>query len=160
MEGLIRVYETSVSCSSCLPWNISCGICSLHSHKNNHPKFSGSQKEDGVHSHHPTPTGLYPCHSPKLEVRRRAEFLISDGRNGDGGRVGLIDGDRLVVIEGADLPIGDVWQVFLTNSGLGLWRQLVNADGCFVDRLRLVLFRCRYGRHTRDMTIFPSFVKE
>ena len=118
-----------------------------------------------VYSHHPTPAGFDPRHAPQLELWRRAQALLPDGRNGDSGRVGLIKSDCLVIMEGTDLPVGPigyVWQVLLTIgiTGLDLWRQLVNTVFCcFEHRLRLVL-RCRHQRQTQGMMIFHSFISK
>ena len=61
-----------------------------------------------LYSHHPTPTGFDPCHTPQLEIGRRAQLLISDCGNGDSSQVGLVDGDCLVIIQSANLPVGDM----------------------------------------------------
>ena len=54
-------------------------------------------------SHHPAPTWLDPCHSRSGEVGRCREVLVGDCWDGDGRRVGLVDGDGGFIVQGADL---------------------------------------------------------
>jgi hypothetical protein len=64
---------------------------------------SESNEED---VHHPTPTRLYPRHPPYHKVLRRRELLLLDGWDGNRRLIGLVDGDRFIVIERADLSVG------------------------------------------------------
>lgn len=70
----------------------------------------------GFGSHHPTPAGLYPGHSAQFEVGRCAEVLLSNGGDGDGGRVCLVDRDCVFVVQGADLLL---WHGFEGNIFVG-----------------------------------------
>lgn len=56
--------------------------------------------------HHPAPTRLHPRHPRAREVRARAQTLGPDCRFGDGFRIGLVEGDGLVVEMSADLAVG------------------------------------------------------
>lgn len=59
--------------------------------------------------HHPAPARLDPGHAAGAEERRGVEALAGDGLGRDGGAVGLVDGDGVVVVGRADLPVGVGW---------------------------------------------------
>ncbi len=61
-----------------------------------------------AHLHHPAPAGLDPGHAAGVEVFGGIELLVFYCGGGDGGFVGLVDGDVVLVLEGADLAVGDV----------------------------------------------------
>ena len=55
--------------------------------------------------HHPAPRGFEPCHARGRERRRGVEALMSDGGDGDGGGIGLVEGYGIRVVESADLAV-------------------------------------------------------
>ncbi|KAK1241429.1 hypothetical protein MKX08_001403 [Trichoderma sp. CBMAI-0020] len=57
--------------------------------------------------HDPAPAWLDPGHALGAEVGGCIEFLGLDGGVGNGGFVGLVDDDVLIVVGGADLAVGD-----------------------------------------------------
>lgn len=64
-------------------------------------------RNNGGQSHHPSEAGFDPSHTVFFEGRRGIEFLFLNCREGDGGGVGLVDCDRLVVVFCPDLSIRD-----------------------------------------------------
>lgn len=57
--------------------------------------------------HHPAPRRFEPCHARGRERRRGVEALMSDGGDGDGGGIGLVEGYGIRVVDSADLAVGD-----------------------------------------------------